>query len=348
MPKGIAARRLAVLAALLALALVWAYWAAHPGKDRPSKGSQAFALWALDASDVKQIRVHLEKAKVRMSPEGAAAQDGTPYLWVTADLPEKPAAAPPAKAEGEQATAEAASAEERNLQFKGNKSAVTAFQSLTTLMAERRLGSLADVQGEVYGLPSDKEYIEIETAKGDAPLRINLGGTTFGDTYRYVHFTRDDGVYLIKQSVVQTLARAPARMMDRDLFPFPVPQSERIELRSGDRAVSFWRLDAAEGEDVEWGEAPDSAEGVAAVQQLVKDLARVKATKFLAEDAPAPQADLEVRLSAEGQDPATLRLYKRADGEWLAVSSHSRRAVQPGAKPAQAVVDAAAALLQGR
>jgi hypothetical protein len=336
-------RTIAVQALLLAGALVWAYGVSHPSRDRPSGPDRAFTLWSLSPEEVSRVRILLDKTQLDLEPLG----DGDrPYLWVTARLP----VAPPQGRAPEEEPGEPEGARGPRLQFKGNASAEQAFASLTTLLAQRRIGALEELKGEAFGLPSEAEFIEIERRDGD-PLRLNLGGTTYGDMYRYAHFTRDGSVYLIRQSLLQNLARTPARMMDRELFPFPVPQAERAELRSSEKVVSFWRLPGAAPDSDEWGDAPEAGTGDPAMRGFMDDLARLKVAGYLEREpaqAPGDGQALEIRLTAKGHPVSWLRFIEAAEGSWNAKSSHTRRVVRLDGQSAAPLVEAALGILRAR
>ena len=330
-----------VLAGLLAASLVWAYWVGHPAKNSPSGADQQFALWEVALRDISRITIQSAKHRLILEPEAAAEGAGaSPYVWVRSESTAPAAEAKPDGTEEEKAP---------GLQFKGNRSAEQSFAALATLLVQRRIGKLEALENPLqYGLPAELEFLELER-KGGATLRLNLGGPTFGDSYRYVQFAQDGAVYLLKQSTVEGLSRAPIRLMDRDLFPFPTASAARLDLRMGSSTASFFKLAASAADNPEWGASPNAEAGLAAVQTWMTDLAKLKTLNFIGRDAALPEsAALEATLTVEGQAPVTFKLLEQQSDSWIAASTHTRHAVRLNGKLAGALLEGAHALLEGK
>jgi hypothetical protein len=335
-----------LLAGMLAAALVWAYWAAHPAKTSPTGADQPFPLWEVAPKDVTRITIHSAKRSLILEPE-SGGEGANPYIWIRSEVN------PPAALAKTEETAENTEPpdEEKELgpQFKGNRSAEQSLSALATLLVQRRIGKLEELSNPLqYGLPTDLEYVEL-ARKGGAPLRLNLGGSTFGDSYRYVQFAQDGAVYLLKQATVQGLTRSPIRLMDRDLFPFPTASATRLDLRMGPGAVSFFRLTSAAADSPEWGASPEAEAGEPGVQVWMTDLAKLKALNYAGRDDPAAgNAALEATLTAEGHAPVTFKLLEQQDNNWIAVSTHTRHPVRLNGKLAEALLESARPLLEGK
>jgi hypothetical protein len=331
-----------VLAGLLAATLIWAYWVAHPAKNRPSGADQAFALWEVPPQKLSRVTVQASKRRLILEPE-PGGEGGGSYVWIQSE----PLDAVANSAPGAEEPAESRS-KPPTQQFKGNRSAEQALELLATLMVQRRIGKLEELENPLqYGLPAESDFLELEREGAD-PLRLNLGGGTYGDTYRYVHFVQDGSVYLVRQTTLQGLTRSPLRMMDRDLFPFPLSSATRLELRMGDRTASFYRLETSAADSAEWGDSPEAEAGDESVKAWVTDLSRLKVMNYVGrEDLSGGEPALEAVITAEANPSVTLRWLAQEGEHWMAVSSHTRHAVRLNAKAAGALVDGAKALLEG-
>ena len=346
MAKAFSGRRANwVLAGLVAAALVWAYWVGHPAKNSPSGADQPFALWEVAPQDITRITFQSAKQRLILEPEANAG--ASPYVWVRSETTPPTAEAKP------EGTGETAGQPEEGKalgpQFKGNRSAEQTFNALATLLVQRRIGKFEELENPLqYGLPAELEYLELER-KGGATLRLNLGGPTYGDSYRYVQSTQDGAVYLLKQATVEGLSRVPIRLMDRDLFPFPTASAERVDLRMGSSTVSFFKLAASAADSPEWGASPDAEAGDAAVQTWIADLAKLKTSNFIGRDETLPEsAALEATLTAPGQAPVTFKLLEQRDDSWIGASTHTRHAVRLHGKLAGALLEGAQKLLEGK
>lgn len=335
-------RSIGILAALLVSALAWAYWLGHPAKEAPSQGGEAVAVWRVDPRDIRRVKLQSQKTTVTIETE-AMEDGGSPYLWVTWEGPT------PRKRRGRGKTRDQPDTPEKTVhRFKGNQAVESALIRLADLKARRRVGELSSLDGEVYNLPGDGDVLEMELANGDT-RRLELGGFTFGNTYRYGLNTGDHTVYLIRTAALQNLTRGKRRLLDSRLLGNPATEAARVELRMGENAVTLWRLT---GDTAQWALKEGGAEDPALLE-WINALNRLRATDYLAEDDPAPEeesAALAVRVFAgdNGEPAEWLKLFGEVGGDWHARSAHTRRMVTVNPKPAQNLLEKAGNLTAER
>jgi hypothetical protein len=117
--------------------------------------------------------------------------------------------------------------------------------------------------------------------------------------------------------------------MDRELFPFPLQEAQRIDVQLGDRRFTLYRLEVPPTEPNRWGRAAQDKQGDPALQEVANGLLRLKALRYLAE--PYDPAKSTVTLSATAykgnEPPATLSVYREGKVDVPAISSYTVRPV---------------------
>jgi hypothetical protein len=329
-----------VPALLLAASLVWAYRVAHPPAQRPSVGRQAVTVWEVPLDQVKRLSYRAQEQEVTLSPEGEAAGAG-PYLWIeTRGGMARPPPAQRGKSPPPVPLPPAA--------FKGSQAAVELLRSFATLKASRDLGPLAGLEGAVFGLPAPDNRIELDLRSGEAPLRLELGRTSYGGAQRYVHASRDGRLYLVQEGLLRRLSQAPGALMDRELLDWPKEDQERparLEVRKGGLHKTFFRL--AEGGG--WSETPEGGAVDADVAGLLATAQRLKVLRYDPEGTELPAPLLELRLSGgpDDREEASLRIHPGDETNLRAVSSYTRRAVLLPRRGTESLFQQAEKLLGG-
>jgi len=356
-------RALAIQAVALAAARIWAYLLAHPSKDKPTAAAGKIEIWRVEPGEVRSITVQEAQAKVVLEPR-EPFEDEKPYLWVRTETQRrrprrKPKGPETPKDQPREAPADPPDTEAKTetAEFKGNRQAERALAALATLSAQRRVGALAELDGADFGFPSDNAYISIERTGGGEPLRIELGSVTFGNAGRYVHFPRDGAVYLVKSALTQNLKRPARRLVDREMFPYRAGTAERVELRMGSKVASFWRLIDTDSQSGEWATSPGAENPDEAVQEWIRDLAKLKVDGYVSggesdqeatgEEATG-EAALEVRLFREDRPALSLHFLRESDGAWIAKSTYTRAPVKVNGALAASLIEKGRSLLRDR
>lgn len=347
MPSGLLPgglhRSHAVLAALVVLAAVWAYWAAHRGPGGSAAG-QKVTVWELPLRDIATLTFRDGDVRAVVQPAWDAGDE--PYVWVEAQAaaPRKPTPKPARRGAREPPGTEPAAPE--TSAFKGNSAARPLLESFATLIAERDLGPLGALEPGQFGLPAQDAYLELARAQGP-PLRLELGRAGFGANTRYAHEPGSGHLYLLRVAELRRLATARASLMDRDLLGLKLNEAQRIELTDGTRSATFHKLQ----DPGQWAASAEAEQGDADAGGLVNLLQGLAVLRYLDEGSaePGPPA-LEVRVFLPGSDePAGwVRLFAGSGPQALARSAHSRRLVETPEAQVRQALERARALLQNQ
>jgi hypothetical protein len=333
----------AVLAALVVLAAVWAYWAAHRGPGGSAAG-QKVTVWELPLRDIATLAFRDGAVRAVVQPAWDAGDE--PYVWVEAQAPapRKPTPKPARRGAREPPAAEPAAPE--TSAFKGNSAARPLLESFATLIAERDLGPLGALEPGQFGLPAQDAYLELARAQGP-PLRLELGRAGFGGNTRYAHEPGSGRLYLLRATELRRLATARGSLMDRDLLGLKLNEAARIELTDGTRSATFHKLQGPG----QWAASAEAEEGNAEAGALVNLLQGLAVVRYLDEGSaePGPPA-LEARVFLPGsEEPAGwVHLFAGSGPQALARSAHSRRLVEAPAAQVRQALERARALLQDR
>ncbi len=311
-----------MLLALLLASLAWAYGASQ--LPRSAGEERLEPVWQVPADQVQRLEYRSGESRIAITVEPRKDGPGT-YLWVQGEgLPATPSRRPRGRGEPPQKPDEPSKEA-----FQGGAQAQRFVEDMANLQAVRNLGPAKDLNLQEFGLTGEgTAYLALERRAGKSPLRLDLGAVSAGNLARYGLSSQDNRVYLIRNAALRTLSN-PRRLMDRELFPFPVPEAQRIEVQRGNAHLSLHRLKVPPTDPNAWGSSAQDEEGNPALQEIVNGLMRIKAIRYLP-DAAEPDkatATLSATLFKSGERPAVLAIYPARNDEALAVSSHTERPV---------------------
>lgn len=325
----------AILAVLVAAAALWAYGVTHPGAGGGPAGHASVPVWEVPLRSVQSLAFSEGAVNAELEPRWQPGADA-PYVWVTAKGPAAHGA-PATQAPGTE-TAQA---------FKGNAAAGATLKAFASLTALRDLGRLTDLDAPALGLEAPKGTLTL-TRDGGAPLKLELGRATFGDTGRYAHRPDTDHVFLLRATELRRLAAGQAALMDRRLLDTELTDATRVTVTVEGQSRTFHRL----ADPQSWGLEPGASQPVRDVTGVLTALERAVVTAYrpqAAEGAQPGAAALEVRwFAGDAAEPlAWVRVYLEGKDTAWAVSSHTRNPVELAFKGAQTLVNKARPLVKG-
>lgn len=333
-----------ILVALLAGSLAWAY--ASTTKQAITPGREALeTIWTVPAAAIKKIEYRSGATRVAVSVTARKEGQGN-YLWVEGEgLQQRQP--PPQRKKGRQPPPPPASEEPTQDAFMGGLQAQKFLEEMATLQAVRVLGPAKNFKLEDFGLggTTDKSTLVIER-DGGAPLRLELGAVSAGNATRYALSGADEKVYLVRNATWRGITNV-RRFMDRELFPFPVQEAQRVDIQEGSRKLTMHRLSVAPAEPNKWGRSPQDKAGDPALQEIFNGLQRIKTLRYAASaDVSKASPTLTVTLVKDGAAPAVLRLFPEQKGEVAAVSTYTERPVSLNAALAKTLLDKARVALK--
>jgi hypothetical protein len=281
-------------------------------------------VWQVPAGQVQRLEYRSGETRIAITVQPRKDRPGN-YVWVEGEgLPAIPARRPRGRGEPPPAQNEPPADA-----FQGGVQAQRFVEEMANLQAVRSLGPAKGLNLQDFGLPGDgKAFLALEQRAGKAPLRLDLGAVSAGNLTRYGLSSQDNRVYLIRNATLRALTNV-RRFMDRELFPFPVAEAQRIELQMGSARLTLHRLNVPATDPNPWGASAQDEEGSPALQEIVNDLMRIKVVRYLPGAAePDKSTAVLTALLYKGADrPAILSLYPARAGETPAVSSHTERPV---------------------
>jgi hypothetical protein len=334
-----------ILLGLLVASLGWAFGASREASD--ATGERGVPVWKLEPGQVRRIEYQAGPVRVAMAVRGS----DLPQLWVET---ETSAAVPAPAAKGAAAPKKEATVSVKDA-FKGGPLAERMLQSLASLQAVRDIGAAEKLKLADFGLAGNASgTLRIERAGNEAPLRLDLGASGPGQATRYGLSSRDNHVYLLRQSLLQNLAN-PRPMMDRELLPVPVQEADQLELRLGGQTLTLYRLNAppvAAGSArpsaaVSWGRSAQDPHGDVALSAVATALGGIKAVRYEANSPPLDPAKAALTVTLK-KGPALIveaRFYETKTGEAPAISNYTVRPVAVSAALVKTLMDATRAAM---
>jgi hypothetical protein len=311
-----------ILLALLVASLAWAFGATRQGT--PTGKETLETVWNVPVGEIKKVDYRSGETRVTLSVTPRKSGQGN-FVWVdgaglrTAPAPQRKRGRkqePPAEQPAQDA-------------FQGGPQAQRFLEEIANLQAVRVLGPAKNFKLEDFGLAGEnKAQLTVERGSGAAPLRLDLGSVSAGNSTRYALSSTDNRVYLVRNNSFRGITNV-RRFMDRELFPFPIQEAQRIELQERGRKVTLYRLEVPPTEAKRWGRTPQDKTGDPALQEVVNNLLRIKALRYLPDGAPAGTAapTLTVTVVKGNEPPSTLTLYPERQDEVPGVSTHTERPV---------------------
>lgn len=342
-------KRIGILSGLLAVALIGSYltWT----DDEAEQDETEVVVLQARTGDLSSITWSSDDVNVKLERR---TDDLGDYTWVTVhetvdvsppepepklvpdpdgDLERRDDEASDHTESGDESTDEDASSEaltvaaepvleEREVSFKGNDKADELWDDFAPMRAERRLGSLSDIDPSLTGLDDPTATIAVQ--RRDETLQLRVGGETYGSRDLYVAL--DDEVFLIDEAMLRPLEHAKNRLVERRLHPLREPEVERLVLTRGDATRTLLQVNRDDDAQRFWADAstPDTADEDATT--WLSKLFRLRAQGY---DVDA-DLDLSPVFTAtlEGDDGTWQVEVLTADGQYYARSAYNRTPVQ--------------------
>jgi hypothetical protein len=311
-----ATRMYGILLVML-LGAAWVQWTAEAPVDLEGK----VVVLQGEADAITEVRWISEdnEATVRRQSDAHGNYYWVDYTrWKETKLPSARSAEDTGEAEAEIERVATRSA------FKGSEKAKALMDSLSPLAARRRLTISDDGKLEQLGLLTPGSRIEIDRAGSTEVLEI--GAESYGTRDYYVRHVGTDQFYLFERDLIQPLKYARTRLPDRRLSGLEPADLRSATLTVGEDAQTWTQVHGEDQRKAHWVH-PDSPDTVAeqATTWLDKFL-KLKGTKFA--DPDQPPADLQERfvvaLSTERERTTVTVSQVGSEGDWYAVSEHTR------------------------
>jgi len=311
-----------LLALLLVLSGVWAFFIVHPVGGTTSDEKKGVPVWDIPRDSVQRLEYQKGDLHVSITPDWSGGGD-LPFVWVETKTPKakppkkdpKPDATKAPKAKDDAAKDETATAEEPPVEltekaFKGNKSALESLEAFARPDARRDLGAYDKSTGASYGFPGEEHAVTL--TREDGTLILKFGRQTFGKGGQYALSSRDDHLFLMALTQISRLDRAESSMLDRDLTAITQKEIARIDASTGILAQSFHKLQEGDG----WYAGERKEAEIPGLPKLVSTLNSIKAVGYVT---------AEKNEELEGKSPELrFLLYKQgsqvADDEILLVT----------------------------
>lgn len=247
------------------------------------------------------------------------------YLWVsyTKWIEEKPVtpmdpdAAPDPAADPEAPEEEQApkTYREETQVFKAGEAGRDLLESLSPLLAIRKLDSVDDSKLESIGLVDPTDSLEI-TRKGRTVV-LELGGEVYGTRDRYVRETGTGEIFLVDDEVLRPLKYARTRLPDRQLWD--VERKDIAQVSLADAAgvsADFVQKNADDETQAYWlpvGAAED-ADKDAQLDTWMDKALKMRGTRYADPEALPEGLATAFTLSIETEAGASLMLTVEKDG----------------------------------
>ena len=334
-------RGIFLLAGLLAASLIWAYLLVNPFGDGAS--TSTVPVWKVQPREIARLIYRKGANKIIFEPAWEAGRD-KPFIWAQSESKPRPPK--------QLSKAPAAVAGETKVEtFKANAKAEKILRKFSNLEAKRGVGELANLNAEEFGLPSLSHTLRLEFKGGREPLVLELGNSTYGNRMRYASVSGGGRIYLFFENSFSELERGRSVLFDRELFPISPVYADRLSIHVGQKSMDMWRFEGQTNKGI-WVYERGDAEGRPELMEFVNVLKNLKVLAYQERgDDPLLEAstpELEVRLyhAAAGEEPASLKLYRRGTGKFVARSSYSRATVRVGSRITRSVLEKGRDLLK--
>jgi hypothetical protein len=290
-----------VAAFAFAAALALVVWS-RGDKVGDSDAAQKVEVWSGSKDRVERIRFESPQRTVTLESRADAA--GRYYVGtVEKDETPKPhpatdAGAPPPEAPGKRVTT----------RFIGVKEAGELAEKLAPLEAFRQVGPIASGQAEEFGF--DKPEATLKVKLGGAEQTLVIGGTTPGGQERYAKREPGGMVFAVSGDIVQTLAAAESRLIERDLHGFPDSDVTRLRISKNGKTREAVTMPDKKGA---WADTAAPGKLDETLGNFLGKVGRLHVTEYVETPAPplTPESAL-LRIEYFGGTKALgfLELYK--------------------------------------
>lgn len=183
-----------------------------------------------------------------------------------------------------------------------------------------------------YGLAEPRATLRVSTSDAVQPLVVRVGGKTESGLNAFVQVEGQSTIHVVTEKQAQRLAVTPLELRDRNITSLAPDQIQRLDVESEgrhyvlERSAGGWKVVEPAGAE------PDTA----AIGDLLRDLARLRARRFVAKgedsayglDKPTmtvtfwrsnssgsqPSSQPEASQPADEQAKYTLRVVRRSEG----------------------------------
>ncbi len=322
-----------VHAILAVVGLLWAYrvWTTGEEEERPETEVEM-----LSCSDSQFQRVELQTKHKSITLQQRKA-DGENYVWIQSHSLQnkKPA---------------------NYKEYAGNQAAKDYINEITPLRALRSLGKIESKALVDLGLKDPQSKLLLKC--NDKTHTLNIGGSTFGSSDRYVRVGQSGPVYLVKADLVQTLESAETRLMQRDTQAFKLTEIDEIKVTVGKKTRVLLHRDRRDTQQAQWVDKAKPDQRNELYGNWLRTVESLKVSDYLDPKSEPGSASkntpggksipvLSLTYIAEGALKGTLEIV-RVDGptpEYYAMSGATHAWVRLVASSAKRVIDDAAVVV---
>lgn len=166
-----------------------------------------------------------------------------------------------------------------------------------------------------YELDEETRHTLKAYQKENLAREIHLGKVSSSNKYNYVLFPGNENVYTIRGNLVETASKEPKTFRDK------------LILEVNRAAVSEISYSGAEGEDIlltkgeeaSWTDQDGNDWATEKVNEILGRFTSLRAADF--PDNPPPESDEIAVITLKGETNPTLRLFKKNDEGYPAISS---------------------------
>ncbi len=312
----------------LLVVLLGASWSHYTADPQPELGEKVVLLEGEKDTLEKIVWIGENDKAVVESKVDAQGR----YLWVTytkvedkhKDHGPKPAG-PEAGAEPTPPVPETPEKVETTSVFKVGEAGDKLIESLSPLLAIRKLEAVEPDKLATIGMDAPKEFIEI-TRKGRT-TKLELGGEAYGSRDRYARDATTGELYLVDDETIRPLKYARTRLPDRTLTSLTPEKIAKATIAdAGGKKLELVQENAVDTAKARWVRAGQT-EGSAQLKTWMDQALKLKGTAYAGpDDTPATLEErFALTLVTEAGKAETLRFQQAGpDGDWYATSEHTR------------------------
>ncbi len=129
-----------------------------------------------------------------------------------------------------------------------------------------------------YGLDTPRVVLTATVAGAVAPITLRIGGETASGRHAYAQRDGEPGVVVVSEAQANRLVVNPLSLRSREVFKFSTDELQAIRIERGSLQYELSR----DGPQWKLSDPPDAPVDAANIQNLVNDLARLRARQVVA------------------------------------------------------------------
>ena len=221
--------------------------------------------------------------------------------------------------------------ESKVTQFKAGEKADELFESLSPMLALRKLDDMSPEKMETTGLDDPKDALTL--VRRGKTITLEVGGEVYGTRDRYVRDPASGDVYLVDDELLRPLRYARTRLPDRTLWSVAAVDIAKITIGSPDGSVEVLQKNAQDAEKAAWVRASAPEETDEQLETWMDKAMRMKSSAYADEDDDLDGIELLFSLTIEDESgkAQTLEVLRKPDddkADYWGRSEHTRGTVK--------------------